>query len=70
MEFLLDRLSIPKENCYAFGDSPNDLPMLKAAGVSVAMGNSYGGVEKDCAYQTTAVDEDGIYNALTHFKLI
>lgn len=70
MEFLLDRLSIPKENCYAFGDSPNDLPMLKAAGVSVAMGNAYGGIEKDCAYQTTAVDEDGIYNALVHFELI
>ena len=48
MEFLLDRLSIPKENCYAFGDSPNDLPMLKAAGVSVAMGNAYGGIEKHC----------------------
>lgn len=31
MEFLLERFSIPKENSYAFGDSPNDLPMLKAA---------------------------------------
>ncbi len=60
MEFLLDRLSIPKENSYAFGDSPNDLPMLKAAGMSVAMGNSYGDIEKDCTYQTSAVDKDGI----------
>lgn len=70
MEFLLERFSIPKENSYAFGDSPNDLPMLKAAGVSVAMGNSYGGIEKDCTYQTSAVDKDGIYNALEHLSLI
>lgn len=70
MEFLLDRLSIPKENCYAFGDSPNDLPMLKAAGVSVAMGNAYGGIEKHCTYQTSAVDRDGILHALEHLDLI
>lgn len=70
MEFLLDRFSIPKENCYAFGDSPNDLPMLKAAGISVAMGNAYGGIEKDCTWQTSAVDKDGIYHALEHLNLI
>ena len=44
--------------------------MLKAAGISVAMGNSYGDIEKDCTYQTSAVDKDGICNALEHFKLI
>lgn len=70
MDFLLDRLSIPRENSYAFGDSPNDLPMLKSAGTSVAMGNSYGDIEKDCTWQTTAVDKGGIYNALKHLKLI
>ena len=70
MEFLLDRLSIPRENCYAFGDSPNDLPMLKAAGVGVAMGNAYGGIEKHCTYQTSAVDRDGILHALEHLDLI
>ena len=59
MEFLLDRLSIP-----------NDLPMLKAAGVSVAMGNAYGGIEKHCTYQTSAVDRDGILHALEHLDLI
>ena len=70
MEFLLDRLSIPRENCYAFGDSPNDLPMLKAAGVSVAMGNAYGGIEEHCTYQTDSVDKDGILHALEHLNLI
>ena len=52
-----------------FGDSPNDLPMLKAAGVSVAM-EFLRGIEKDCTYQTSAVDKDGIYNALEHLSLI
>ena len=44
--------------------------MLKAAGVSVAMGNAYGGIEKHCTYQTSAVDRDGILHALEHLDLI
>ena len=31
---------IPLEQCAAVGDSENDLPMLKAAGLSFAMGNA------------------------------
>ena len=70
IRFLLDRLSIPLEDSFAFGDSPNDLSMLKYAGTSVAMGNSYGNIEKDCTYQTDDVDKDGIRKALEHFELI
>ena len=44
--------------------------MLKAAGVSVAMGNAYGGIEKHCTYQTDSVDKDGILHALEHLDLI
>ena len=31
---------IPLEQCAAVGDSENDLPMLEAAGLSIAMGNA------------------------------
>ena len=31
---------VPLEGCAAVGDSENDLPMLKAAGLAIAMGNA------------------------------
>lgn len=70
MEFLLKKLGIPRENSYAFGDSTNDLPMLEYAGHSIAMGNSMEEILPCCSYQTTDVDQDGIYNAMLHFGLI
>ena len=40
IQFLLDYFNLPLESSYAFGDSNNDLPMLKYAGNSIAMGNA------------------------------
>ncbi|MBT6277051.1 MAG: HAD family phosphatase [Chromatiales bacterium] len=37
---LSDRLGIPLQACAAFGDSGNDVGMLRAAGTGVAMGNA------------------------------
>lgn len=36
-----DRLDVPAEAVVAFGDMPNDVPMLRWAGLGVAMGNSH-----------------------------
>ncbi|MBR6385987.1 MAG: HAD family phosphatase [Ruminococcus sp.] len=66
---ILKILNIPKENAYAIGDSTNDLPMLKAVPNSIAMG----GAEKlypYVSYITDPILDDGLYNALEHFKLI
>lgn len=70
MEFLLNRLGISREDSFAFGDSANDLPMLRYAGTSVAMGNAAPEILPACAWQTTHILEDGIANALKHFRLI
>lgn len=70
IRFLLEKLDIPLENSFAFGDSPNDLPMLKYAGHSIAMGNSMEEILPYCSYKTTEIDKDGIYNAMMHFGLI
>lgn len=40
MARVLDMLGIPGENSIAFGDSENDLDMLKNAGIGVAMSNA------------------------------
>ena len=58
------------EDCYAVGDSENDLSMLSHVRHSIAMGNAEAAVKSACSYVTTPVGEDGIRNALAHFGLI
>lgn len=55
---------------FAFGDSVNDLGMMKAAGVGVAMGNGTDAVKEAADYVTSSLTEDGIWNACRHFELI
>lgn len=70
IQFLLDHLGLPLENSFAFGDSNNDLPMLQYAGNSIAMGNCVEEILPFCTYQTTHINDNGIYNALSHFGLL
>lgn len=44
--------------------------MFSAVGTSVAMGNAQDTVKAAATYVTTAVDDDGIYNAAKHFGLM
>lgn len=64
IRYITDYLKIPMEDTVAIGDSNNDLPMLKYAHTSIAMGNSSEEVLKTADYITTDVDKDGIWNAL------
>ena len=40
IQYLCDHFQIPLENCYAIGDSTNDLPMLEYVPHAIAMGVS------------------------------
>lgn len=66
----LERLGIDASEAIAFGDGENDLSMFSAVGTSVAMGNAQDTVKAAATYVTTAVDDDGIYNAAKHFGLL
>ncbi len=70
MDFLLDYFKIDQKDCFVFGDSPNDLPMLTHVGTSIAMGNSYDSVKQVSDYVTTDIDQDGVWNAMKHFGII
>jgi len=70
MQFLMDYFGIPAENTYAAGDSTNDLPMIDFAGTGIVMGGSPVEVIRHADYITSPLLEDGIYNAMKHFKLI
>lgn len=64
IHYIADHLNIAMEDTVAIGDSNNDLPMLKCAHTSIAMGNSSPQVLEMADYVTTDVDKDGIWNAL------
>ena len=66
----LERLGVDVSEAIAFGDGENDLSMFGAVGTSVAMGNAQDTVKAAATYVTTAVDDDGIYNAAKHFGLV
>ncbi|XME04570.1 Cof-type HAD-IIB family hydrolase (plasmid) [Lachnospiraceae bacterium C1.1] len=63
-------LNIPHENTYAIGDGPNDLTMLEYVEHGIAMGNGTCEAKEVSEYVTDDIHENGIYNALKHYKLI
>ena len=70
MEMFLKAAGIRREDTFAIGDSMNDAEMLKFAQIGIVMGNAFEEVKKFADYITTDIDDNGIYNALKHFKLI
>lgn len=66
---LSEIVGIKPENMVAFGDSPNDLDMFKAVGVSVAMGNAVACVKEEADYVTSTNDDDGIAQFIEDYIL-
>ncbi|MED4400418.1 Cof-type HAD-IIB family hydrolase [Metabacillus fastidiosus] len=60
---------IPLENTIAIGDNFNDLPMMEAAGLSVAMGNGDPKVKELCDIITLTNDEHGVAYAIEKYVL-
>ena len=58
------------EETMAFGDGGNDIPIIEAAGIGVAMGNANDEVKASADYVTAHIDHDGVAQALTHFNVI
>jgi len=57
-------LGIDTEEVISFGDAENDIPMLRAAGMGVAMGNAAEAVKAAADMVTLTNNEDGIAAAL------
>ena len=53
----------------ACGDGDNDLEMLKAVGVGVAMGNADAAVKAAADYVTDTNEEEGVAKAVEMFAL-
>ncbi len=63
-------LGIQPGDTMAFGDGGNDVSIMHAAGIGVAMGNATDEVKSHADYVTADVDHDGISRALRHFGVI
>lgn len=61
---------IPAERVLAIGDSRNDVPMLRWAGLGVAMGNAPPEVRESVRYVTATNDEDGVAAAIERWALV
>lgn len=70
IEFLQNYYKIPLENVYVFGDSNNDLDMIRYAKNSIAMGVCTPEVLEAASYHTETVEADGVYLAMKHFHII
>lgn len=64
---LCDILHIPAAQAMALGDADNDIGMLQAAGVGIAMGNADTAVQSAADFVTLSNEEDGVAHALQMF---
>ena len=69
VESLARRLQLPLSTVMAVGDQTNDLPMLRSAGIPVAMGNAPEMVRKVCRYLTLDHDACGVQAAVEALAL-
>lgn len=64
-----EHLGYTLENCMALGDGTNDLSMIEAAGLGVAMSNAHPLVLAAADHVTASNDEDGVAKAIRDFVL-
>lgn len=67
---ILEDTKISRKDSYAFGDSANDIDMIRYVEYGTAMGNSVPELLKIAPYRTERADEDGIELGLKRFGLI
>lgn len=70
LEAMARFLGIDISQTMAFGDGGNDVAILRRAGIGVAMGNGGEPAKSAADYVTTSVDDNGVWNALKHFRVI
>ena len=70
LKAIADYHGLTLESTIAIGDSDNDSPMIKCAGMGIAMGNADDELKAIAGYVTTPLREDGIFNAFKKCGII
>ena len=69
LRYIMDRENITPEGLMAAGDSPNDITMLRLAGVSVAVSNAEESVKQVCTCIAPSNEEAGVGWAVEKYVL-
>ncbi len=70
IEKMLEHMSIPVENSFAFGDGANDIQMIKMVGTGVAMDNAIPELKEVADLITASCSDDGIMKGLLEVGLL
>ena len=70
IQSVLDALDPHHGTVYGIGDASNDISLMNAVDVGIAMGNAPDYLKDKADYVTDTVDHDGVVAALEHFRLI
>lgn len=66
---VLKLTAIKREDTLGIGDKPNDLPLLSACQIKIAMGNADPALKEIADFVTKTVDDDGFAYAMEKFVL-
>jgi Cof subfamily protein (haloacid dehalogenase superfamily) len=69
MEIMLKAVGISREDSVGMGDSPNDIDMIRFAGISVAMGNACDELKQLAAHTTADCEHGGVGAAIQRWVL-
>ncbi|HEY6484915.1 MAG TPA: Cof-type HAD-IIB family hydrolase [Candidatus Cybelea sp.] len=69
LRFVAERLGVPLEQTAAIGDSWNDAPLLRAAGLGIAMGSSPPELRDAADAVVADLQHDGVAEAIERFVL-
>lgn len=67
LRMLAAELGVHRSETIAIGDGLNDIPLLQAAGVAVAMGNAFPEVKEVVQYTTDDIEHHGVASAIAFF---
>ncbi|MDH6366201.1 MULTISPECIES: HAD family hydrolase [unclassified Breznakia] len=67
---ICEHLGCTMEQAIAFGDNYNDISMIEACGIGVAMGNAVDEVKAKANFVTKPCGKNGIYEACKHFEIL
>lgn len=69
LEFMASYYGIPLAETIGFGDNYNDIPLIRKAGLGIAIGNGVQELKDAAGYVTKSCDEDGVAYAIKKFAL-
>ena len=70
LEYVQKKYDLNLKDIIAIGDGLNDIGMIRFAGIGIAMGNASDEVRAVADYVTDRIEDDGLFKAFKHLKLI